>query len=75
MSCIKGMHSRSAVLSATYSASVVDRATSVCIFDAQEMGQLAYLMMYPVLLRAVLGSLASLLGPVAAKVCVNVAIE
>ena len=49
------------MLRATYSASVVERATSVCILEAQEMGQLAYMMTNPVLLLAVLGSFDSFL--------------
>ena len=39
MSLIIGMVSRSAELKLIYSLSVVERATSVCIFDAHEIGQ------------------------------------
>jgi hypothetical protein len=42
--------------SAMYSASVVDKAISVYIFDNQCMGHPAYVMMYPILDLAVLGS-------------------
>ena len=44
-----------------YSASVVDKAISVCIFEAQCIGHPAYLMIYPILDLAVLGSLLAVL--------------
>jgi hypothetical protein len=58
-SSMSGMHSLKAVLKAMYSASVVLKATSVCIFDAQNTGQPAYLMRNPDLLFAVAGSLVA----------------
>ena len=39
-----------------YSASVVDKAISVCIFDDQCMGHPAQVIMYPIIDLAVLGS-------------------
>ena len=55
-----GSTSRSEVESATYSASVVERAISVCRRLAQTTGQLLYLIIYPVRDRAVSGeSIAS----------------
>jgi hypothetical protein len=44
-----------------YSASVVDKAISVCILEAQCMGHPAYLMAYPILDLAVPGSLVAVL--------------
>ncbi len=47
--------------SAMYSASVVDKAISVCILEAQCMGHPAYLITYPILDLAVQGSVLAVL--------------
>jgi hypothetical protein len=48
-----------AVDKAIYSASVVDKAISVCSFDAHTKGQFANVIMYPVRDLAVVGSSAA----------------
>ena len=61
MSSNIGISSRHAVDRAMYSASVVERAVSVCSLDAQVTGQPAYVMAHPEHDLDVVGSVPAIL--------------
>ena len=61
MSSNIGISSRHAVDRATYSASVVERAISVCSLDAQVTGQPAYVIAHPECELDVFGSVPAIL--------------